>query len=160
MQAGGCCGLWPLALSTHFKVVHTFEPVPSNFQYLEQNITFTETRNIVTHPYALGDRIQLVGMSRPKPQAGLWKVDSGSDIVMTTLDAMLNGPIDAIVLDVEGHEANVLRGAERLITTYHPLLWFEFLYDQDTIVDLITAYGYTPPIRGFEDDFYSIAGKR
>lgn len=154
VQAGGCAGLWPVALSPYFDRVYTFEPEPTNFSCLQRNIAARP--NITAARVALGDREQSVSLSRPKAQAGLWQVSGEGDIPMVRLDDVIEGPIDALVLDVEGYEVQALRGAERVITTHQPLLWFEFLQHTAEIEAFLAAHGYGRPIQGLGGDCYSV----
>lgn len=159
VQAGGCSGLWPLALSTHFEHVYTFEPEPVNFQYLQANIEVA--RNISACQAALGDAHRRVRLSRPKAQAGLWRVDGDGDIPMMPLDGVIGDePIDAIVLDVEGSEVQALRGAARVIDTHRPLLWFEFLHNTVEIEAFLVEHGYARPVRALDGDQYSVHASR
>jgi FkbM family methyltransferase len=155
VQAGGCSGLWPLALAKYFKQVYTFEPAPINFRCLQANVALTG--NIAAFPCALGETRQRVGMTRPKVGAGLWRVDGDGDVEMETLDDVLgDAVVDAIVLDVEGHEVQALKGAERIITRCRPLLWFEFMNNTAEIHDFLADHGYTVPVRGVGGDCYSM----
>ena len=159
VQAGGCSGLWPLALARHFEQVVTFEPEPTNFRYLKANVSALP--NVSAFDYALGETRARVGLTRPKPKAGLWRVDGDGEIPMVTLDEFVGDlVVDAIVLDVEGLEVDALRGAERLIDTHRPLLWFEFLHNAPEIEAFLAAHGYTPPARGLGSDCYSIHASR
>lgn len=155
VQAGGCAGLWPLALSTYFEHVYTFEPEPNNFRCLVANVA--SATNISAFEYALGETHACVGMTRPKAQAGLWRVNGDGEIPMVALDDVLgDAVIDALVLDVEGSEVQALRGADRLIVTHRPLLWFEFLSNASAIEAFLASHGYTRPARGAGGDHYSV----
>lgn len=155
VQAGGCSGLWPLALAHYFDHVYTFEPAPTNFRYLQANIV--STPNISARECALGDTQAWVGLTRPKPHAGIWRVSGDGEVLMEPLDDVVGDePIDAIVLDVEGSEVAALRGAERVITTHRPLLWFEYLSHTDEIDAVLAGYGYAPAARGIGGDCYSV----
>lgn len=154
IQAGGCSGLWPLALADYFEQVYTFEPSPSNFSYLVENVS--STPSITAYPYALGERRSSVGLTRSRPHAGLWTVHGDGDIPMVALDDILDDRIvDAIVLDVEGSELQALHGAERLITASRPLVWFEYLHNVDAIWAFLSDHGYARPERGYGRDYYS-----
>lgn len=154
VQAGGCIGLWPRALASKFGWVWTCEPAPSNVPYLEANIAGIP--NITAAHVALGAESAAVGLTRPKPHAGLWRVDGPGDIPMWTIDAMVgDAPIDAIVLDVEGYEAQALCGAARTIERNRPVLWFEYLQHTAAIDSVLSAHGYPPPQPALGGDFYS-----
>jgi len=155
VQAGGCAGLWPIALSTYFAHVYTFEPEPMNFQCLEANIALHTS--ITAYPFALGNELKDVGLTRPKEKAGLWRINGDGSIPMVRLDDLVDSPIDALVLDVEGSELAAWQGAERLITEYRPLLWFEYLEHSAEINAFLAAHNYVPPIKvGLGGDGYSV----
>lgn len=159
IQAGGCSGLWPLTLAKHFGQVYTFEPAQSNFKCLWHNIAGTP--NISAFDLALSDARRMVGLVREKPRAGMWHVVGEGDIQAVTLDEFLPDVApDAIVLDVEGSEPAAWRGAERLITTHRPLLWFEFNRNQDVLRSWLAEHGYTPPKPGVGRDWYSVHASR
>lgn len=154
VQAGGCSGLWPLALANYFDRVYTFEPEPTNFQCVLQNVA--SRSNVSAYGFAVGDRSARVKLTRPRDQAGLWRVDGEGEIPMVTIDDVVGDrPVDAIVLDVEGYEVPALRGAAHVIETHHPVLWFEFMFDPDGIRALLEAHGYGPPLPGIGGDHYS-----
>lgn len=155
VQAGGCSGLWALALAKHFERVYTFEPEPLNFRCLRANVV--DTPNIEAFDFALGEARKNVGMTRPKPKAGLWRVDGDGDIPMVRLDDVIGEAVDAIVLDVEGSEVQAWQGAERLIAACRPLLWFEYLQHTGAIDAFLAAHGYTKPAPcGVGGDYYSV----
>jgi len=156
VQAGGCSGLWPLALAQHFRRVITYEPEPVNFRYLQKNTQ--DVPNILAHNCGLGDVPRLVGLTRPKERAGLWRVDGEGDIEIKTLDDELDfiTNLDALVLDVEGSELATLKGAEQTIAANHPLIWFEYLHNKSAIAGFLAEQGYCPPISGIQHDCYSV----
>lgn len=159
VQAGGCAGLWPLALAQSFARVYTFEPEAENFRCLQANVAAVPT--ISATQAALGERPRRVALTRPKAQAGLWCVDGAGDIPMVTLDDALGDvAVDAIVLDVEGFEVHALHGAKRLIAAHRPLLWFEYLHNRTAIDVVLAAYGYRAPQRGIGGDSFSIHSSR
>lgn len=159
VQAGGCAGLWPLALAHYFPRVYTFEPAPANFACLKANVA--ETPTIVAVQAALGATFGRVGLTRPRPKAGLWRVEGDGDIPLVPLDAVLGEtPIDALVLDVEGSELAALRGAERLIARDHPLLWFEFTDHTAELTAFLADHGYGSRTKGVGGDMYSVHASR
>lgn len=155
VQAGGCAGMWPLALAKRFDHVYTFEPDPVNAACLQDNVA--DVANITAYACALGDQAQRVGLTRPKPGAGLWRVDGLGDIPVVVLDTLLPDiAVDALVLDVEGSELAALRGAERLVNTHRPLLWLEFTSNVAAIESWVVAHGYPQPTPAFGRDRYSV----
>lgn len=158
VQAGGCSGLWPLALAQVFAQVYTFEPDPVNFQCLAANVA--SQPNISAWHAAIGEAPAHVGLVRPRANAGLWRVDGEGEIPMVRLDDLIDGPVDALVLDVEGSELSAFRGAERLIATHQPLLWFEYLHHATAIDAFLAAHGYATPRQGMGGDAYSLHTSR
>lgn len=159
VQAGGCVGLWPFALSKMFAHVYTFEPEPTNFHYLKTNVAACP--NVSAARSALGDERRGVSLARTRAQAGLWRVDGDGEIPMIPLDDVMGAaPVDAIVLDVEGFEVPALRGAAQVIRAHRPLLWFEFLQHTDAIAGVLAGYGYTTPARAIGGDCYSVHTSR
>jgi FkbM family methyltransferase len=154
VQAGGCAGLWPRALAKHFEAVYTFEPEATNFQCLVHNCD-----NPCIYPFriALGDRPRTAGLDRHKAGAGLWRLAGDGSIPVLTLDSFCLPACDALVLDVEGSELDVLRGAGRTIATHRPLLWFEFMHGTDALAAWLSDHGYDRPRLGLQNDWYSLA---
>jgi FkbM family methyltransferase len=122
--------------------VHAFEPVPSTFNLLSENIhRFPGYKNVYLNPLALGDKIQRTSMLLPRGdhgQASLvrhsdgsWK-DAGNEIVSTEIEMMQLdryaerlGKIDFVKCDVEGAELLVLRGASLTLRRCQPKLFLE-----------------------------------
>ena len=156
VQAGGCSGLWPLALAQHFRRVITFEPEPNNYTCLRENTKHVS--NILAHNCGLGEERKRVGLTRPREKAGLWTVDGEGEIEILPVDYVFDfiTNLDALVLDVEGSELSVLRGAEQAIAANHPLLWFEYLHNTEPIDRFLESHGYLPAIRGIGKDCYSV----
>jgi len=62
-----------------------------------------------------------------------------------TLDDLVNEPIDVMKIDVEGAEIRALRGARRLLTDHHPLLFVEVHTPEVTrkmVTDELKPYDY------------------
>lgn len=155
IQAGGCSGVWPLMLAEYFGHVYTFEPAPTNFACLTQNIAATP--NISAFNHALSDTRRLVEMTRTKPRAGMWEVGGPGDTLAVTLDDFLGDiVVDALVLDIEGSELPAWRGAEKIITKYRPLLWFEFNRNVPALEAWLADHGYAPPTKTLGRDAFSI----
>ena len=126
VQAGGCCGLYPLLYSKFFKKVHTFEPSPDNFYCLELNCK--SQPNITYANVALHDTETFCYMSTgERGNVGvhhITKVDQGN-IRTRTIDSLNLEHCDLIHLDVEGHEIYILRGAEKTIKKFSPVIVLE-----------------------------------
>ena len=135
IQAGGHVGHYPRWLASRFARVITAEPHLANFAALQRNLT---DDNILPLAVALGsqssaDAYRLVEHGH---NSGGHHVRAGGDageaVRSLALDDMIGDPVvdyvrevDAIVLDVEGAELEVIRGARQLIEHARPWLQLE-----------------------------------
>lgn len=142
IQAGGHAGVWPKYLARVFKKVYTFEPEPALYQCLQRNVT---APNVQLSAFALGDTCTSVKL-RPHVSAGSWRVDAIEGTLLVnqiTIDALGLAYVDAIVLDVEGYEVNVLTGARGTIAQYKPIIMVEELdRSRQAIRHMLTSLGY------------------
>lgn len=120
--------------------VYAFEPYPPNLERLRRNAGQTRWRNVTVFSQALSDSAGEVAFSAPAQEnsgCGYVRDDSAGDdratvtVARTTIDALageLRSP-RLMVMDVEGHELAVLRGAERLLARERPVIVLEVLED-------------------------------
>jgi FkbM family methyltransferase len=108
-------------------LVIAFEPHPVEFECLRRNCP-----TALCFPYAVGeveDEIWL--FHEPDVIAGSRLVDPARQWPMTkhrrvTIDnTKLAGPVSFMKIDIEGCEAQALRGARETITKHKPILWVE-----------------------------------
>ena len=115
------------ALNLRFEKIYAFEPYPSTFAALRQNILLNSLEGkIAAVNLALSDKMAEYGMEVPSLSndgmnyllSGL-KPDRSIVVRSTTLDSFAyeNGitRIDMMKIDVEGAELNVVRGARGLL---------------------------------------------
>jgi len=121
------CYLAGLARHTE---IRAFEPSPANLPLLLANAARWPTVHV--HPLALSDREHLVRLQLDPENRGHTRVaerpDPGADWIeapATTLDAFRLEEVRLVKIDVEGHENEVLWGAERTIRRWHPMLVLE-----------------------------------
>jgi FkbM family methyltransferase len=117
--------------------VHAFEPMPETYHDLEAQVNAAELhQRVFTHNNALGDVPGIAQMFIPKPtqteqaKIGLPSKNAQSaKVEIRTLDQEFSvGKIplpDLIKLDVEGFEANVLRGGLELLRQARPFIILE-----------------------------------
>lgn len=130
VQAGGRLGLWPIELARHFAEVHTFEPDPTNFACLEANVVLHKPdAEIVATCCALGvghgdaflkESQRSDGMHYLAPAGETW--ERGRMVPMSSIDELALEACDALFLDVEGLELDVLRGAIKTLRAFKPLI--------------------------------------
>lgn len=123
-----------------------FEPNPTTLAKCRHNLSLNHFSNVEVHKVALGDSPGEAMLGHPQGMnAGADRIgSSGVPVQVTTLDAFGDrlDRVDLIKIDVEGFDLKVLRGGEKLIERFHPVLFIEFcdanLREQgDSTADLI-----------------------
>lgn len=123
IQAGGNVGIWPREFSKHFEKVISFEPDSLNFECMVKN---TENHdNLTIYNAALGDKAGSGALSRVSHNCGAHYIKSGDEFRVMTIDSLDLDSCDLIQLDVEGFELNALRGAQKTIDAFHPVIMVE-----------------------------------
>lgn len=115
--------------------VIAFEPMPSNFRILSENIKLNRCTNVRLVNKAVSDRSERFEANFPTesdlPSSfSLLNREGAESIAVDTisLDEFLigwNGPVDFVEIDVEGAEEMVLKGAQKTIRTHRPTLLVE-----------------------------------
>lgn len=144
VQGGGWIGLWPRELARWFDRVVTREPDPTNYAALQRNIAGLP--QIDAWQAAYGATVGTTGLTRPQGASGEWRCDGPGDVPVVTIDGLGIGPVDAIVLDVEGSELAALQGAEATISRDRPVIWLEYHHHRTAIAAWLQARGYRGPI--------------
>jgi FkbM family methyltransferase len=119
--------------------VLAFEPLPDNYRRLEKNVSLNGCRNVVSSfQYALSDKSGTQPFTI-RPQLGMGrlsevehekdKVRDVKNVDCRTIDEFalnsIYSPPDFIKIDVEGAEHLVLKGAEKTIKKYSPIMVVE-----------------------------------
>lgn len=100
--------------------IYAFEPTPRMFAVLKKNTK--KYPNIRCFNYALGNENKTVKIVEVNYNTGSNHIsDHGIPVQMKTIDS-LDIPMDFLRMDVEGYEANVLRGAAETIKKHHPII--------------------------------------
>lgn len=126
IQAGGNLGQWPLYLAGLFETVWTFEPSPINFQCLCLNTNGID--NIIRVPLGLGHTNTKATLREDEAncEGTYLEVGEGSVSLVAIDDVYPAGePLDLLLLDLEGMEANAIYGAEHTIRTTEPVILIE-----------------------------------
>lgn len=122
VQAGGLGGLYADYLADHFGIVYCYEPA-EHYEYCVLNIT---KKNVILRNKALDDHQGMVDMVDPLPgNYGAMYTKPGNKIKCVKLDDEDIGPVDFLMLDIEGAEYPALHGAQELIRKYHPVIAIE-----------------------------------
>lgn len=169
LDVGANCGAFSLKLAAFFKrnginnvVIHAFEPNPAVLEVLEKNCALNEglRQKIFIQPFGLGATEGVLPFSYSNENTGGGRfIEHGSSttlqLPMKTLDQFVEQTGEARVafvkIDVEGHEPEVLRGAEKTLAKFRPALYLEmtdswFKQRNSSCVDLLNylaALGYS-----------------
>ena len=168
-------------LSSH---VHSFEPNPLIYPYLEKNLKRIIS-NMTLYNMALSDKSEIVDLKVPKRfkvlieknyeeafKLGLATIHKENSlgknqfsmfkVKAEKLDNIIQKrKIGFIKIDVEGHERNVLVGAEMIIKKYKPNLLVEIEERHtnekiENILGFINDFGY----KSFFSDGYNLIGTK
>ena len=113
VDIGAWCGTWSREMQRFADRIDAFEPHPVHYQCLELN-TRPYTR-IHAHCRAIGNREDLVALSRESATQNTRVLPQAGSVPMTTLDLVARPDTDLVKMDVEGFEMTVLQGGQRTI---------------------------------------------
>jgi FkbM family methyltransferase len=158
----------PLARRCFPGPLYLFEPQQRVFQILCANLALNDIRNAIAYPEACGDTAGFVvvppldygaednfgGISVRLESEGV----NGLRVRATPLDSLGLTACHVIKIDVEGFEAQVLRGAAETIRKFRPILYVENdrQAHQQELISLMSGMGYTlywhlPPLFSAEN---------
>jgi FkbM family methyltransferase len=155
LDIGGNIGCNALMFSDYGRV-HTFEPLFHSI--IKKNVNQNNVKNPITvHPFGLSSEETTQNIYMPKCRNGLYNYgccslqpdavnhsDTSFAVQLKRLDDVYTGIPSVIKIDVEGHEMDVLKGAEETICKHKPALIVEIHdLDESPIPDYIMKLGYT-----------------
>jgi FkbM family methyltransferase len=144
----------------------SFEPNPVSYEKLLENVRLNNAMAII-HPVnkGVGEKKQILSLVVPPERAGSSAVqllgsvvnrDTGqwlevTNIEVDTIDSMLldlETSVDAIKIDVEGYELNVLKGASKRLQHDKPLILLECLSYTELVAisEFLGNFGYSAPL--------------
>ncbi len=153
IDVGAHIGRFSILLSNNFEQVISVEPTTTNYKALEENIKLNKLKNINPINCALSDFVGDSYIYLNKTNSGqnslVEKTNKKERVKVQTLDAVLkeqkiNKPIKLIKIDVEGAEAEVLKGATKTLQKHHPKIVFE-AWDNEKlrgIKEVLKPFGY------------------
>jgi len=138
LDIGANIGCTAILFGDLSKTVHAFEPSPTTFSLLKNNISKSGNQNIILHNIGLGSEPEETTLTfSPSNRSGGFvsnrtqaceghKVEK---IIIRKLDEIVETlriqHIDFIKIDVEGFESHVLKGAFQTLSSQHPLVVLE-----------------------------------
>jgi FkbM family methyltransferase len=132
-------------------LVHAFEPQRLVFQALCANLALNQCETVHAHHAALGATAGTALVSDPDPNlqnnfggVSLGEIDAAEPVRVLALDALDLPACDFLKVDVEGMEAEVLRGAARTIARHRPVLYVENDREEKSaaLIALVAGMGY------------------
>lgn len=137
LDIGANIGNHTLAFATVASRVLAFEPLPAVYDLLVRNVKANGLDNVITFPFALSDteeeatlymvREGNVGASSfDKREAGVDAVTVKKKVGDAVVEKTGIRKLDLIKLDVEAHEAFVLRGLKNTLEQHKPIITMEW----------------------------------
>ena len=135
LDIGAHIGTFSVNLAEHFERIIAFEPNYESFMLLKLNCK--NLSNITVENSAISDHSGCVTFCAERGNSGKSKITKEAAGNSTKVQAHrlddfvpLAEKIGAIKLDVEGHELNVLCGAENILRKHHPVIYLEILSNE------------------------------
>lgn len=127
--------------------IHSFEPYPVNVADMESVLAQLDLGQSVTiYDKALSDRDGHAFMTVPdQNRTAMATVDedtNGVKVALSKLDSLRLSRPDLIKLDAEGHEFEVLKGAEATIAEHRPVIVFESLMSPEEVEQSVAVVGF------------------
>lgn len=97
------------------KVV-AFEALPENYEVLKKNLELNGVGNVESVHAAVGADAGTATLD-VRPNANVSTGEFGISVPLTSLDRYADRAPDLLKIDVEGYEAEVLKGAQRILAT-------------------------------------------
>jgi FkbM family methyltransferase len=157
LDIGAYIGNHTLWLARRFRRVHAFEPHPLTHELLDFNTR--RLPNVERHALALGEQagsaplvVDSINMGGSTLTYGGFETQQSVPVRVERLDDLVDHGLDLrglcfVKIDVEGHEAAALRGAQRTLAREQPLLVFEqhareFRAGSTPCIALLQGLGY------------------
>lgn len=168
LDIGANIGNHSLRFSQFSRNVISYEPNPHIYERLVANIKVNNIDNIKTFRFGLGLVDGVIPFFAPNEEANGGNMGTGTfvpteapdgatqlDLHIFNGDALLTaelpGRIDAIKIDVQGFETEVMRGLAQTIENNRPIIWFEV---SGSTADAIEKLGGVRNLIPFEHDLY------
>lgn len=107
-------------------LVVAFEPLARNLEYLRRHLALNGSDNVTVIDAAVSDRVGCARLRGEHGASARLGADGEIAVRTVTLDELVFGqgrrPPSVIKMDVEGAEVDVLRGAERTLAVWRPIL--------------------------------------
>jgi FkbM family methyltransferase len=132
-------------------VVHSFEPMRYTHQLLDANLALNECFNVFSHNAATGRESTKIQFPHIDPRSvanfGALAIENPlalptEAVDMVAIDSLDLQRLDFLKADIEGHELDMLIGAQQTIARCRPTIYVEFGPSKDELVAQFDAMGY------------------
>ncbi len=125
--------------------VYAFEPQKKIYRELVHNLKLNGLTNAVPLRFALSSKAGIIEMNPTGTHDGRVRVGKGGDKVEArTIDSFGFSDVSLMKIDVEGHETEVLRGAEKTIGALHPVIIIEIWKEnREVVMPILEGHGYS-----------------
>ena len=158
LDGGAHVGSWTRPLAERFGHVVAYELAPDTFECLRRNTLSLSNVRIVNA--AIGHRRGRVGVQEPGHTLGR-SVAEGGDIPMLRIDDEKLPALDFLKLDLEGYEYFGLKGAEKTIRKFKPVILVEdkghglkYGVPENGVRHFLQSLGYVHILRMKPDHLY------
>jgi len=165
---GSNVGLTSILFSNLASKVYSFEPSPTTFTILKENLIRANTQNVEAVNLGLGAKNESLTITFSKDNrsggfiSNLIKPVTGhvtEDISILTLDNFLSSKsdrLDFIKIDVEGFEMNVIKWGIESIKKYHPIVALELNHFCLNILHRINVPDFLDYLRSIFPYLYAV----
>jgi len=128
--------------------VFSFEPLPRNIDFIRQHLLLNKIDNVEIVSVAVSDKLGSMKFADSPLHAQGYLTDRGDlEVSVITLDSLDNftNPVSFVKIDVEGAEADLLRGGEAFFKSNRPIILLA-THSEAQVEDcrnILTRYGYS-----------------
>jgi FkbM family methyltransferase len=139
-------------------IVHSIEPVDRYAEVLRRNVVANQLDNKVQiHQIGVGEHrgVATAHLGREHQVGFEGDLENATAVeerfVVARLEDVVRGPVAILKIDVEGMEAQVLRGAARMLDWHRPVIFAEAREEGHAaeLASLLGEFGYRPTGRVF-----------
>lgn len=118
------------------KTIFAFEPDENNFRKCKSVLEKMDHVSYQLIPKGLWSSETVLDFCASSNEGSRFVAGGGTCIPVTSLDAVINGKVTFIKMDIEGAEYEALKGAEKLIRKYKPKLAVSIYHKPEDIWEL------------------------
>jgi FkbM family methyltransferase len=151
LNVGANTGLYALLVGKRFPMakISLFEPIPTNLIFLRKNMKQNNLAPDVFE-FAAGAFSGIAEMYTDSEFLGLASFKSNKTnpvkVKIARIDDVIQDKVDVVLIDVEGHEIEVLRGMDKTLKNSGPTIILETSAELlDAASKLLKTYGYSSP---------------